>query len=30
MTDRVMTETDEHLSREDRVLARLRRRANED
>jgi hypothetical protein len=30
MTDQVMTETDEHLSSEDRVLAKLRRRLNED
>jgi hypothetical protein len=30
VTDRVMTEMDEHLSREDRMLAKLRQRANED
>jgi hypothetical protein len=29
MTDNVMAEMDEHLSREDRVLARLRRRAED-
>jgi hypothetical protein len=29
MTDQVMTEMDEHLSREDRVLAKLRRRAED-
>jgi hypothetical protein len=29
VTDDVMTEMDEHLSREDRVLARLRRRAED-
>jgi hypothetical protein len=29
MTDHVMTEMDEHLSREDRVLAKLRRRAED-
>jgi hypothetical protein len=29
MTDHVLTEMDEHLSREDRVLARLRRRAED-
>jgi hypothetical protein len=29
MTDHVLTEMDEHRSREDRVLARLRRRAEE-
>jgi Protein of unknown function (DUF3040) len=29
MTDHALTEIDEHLSREDRVLARLRRRAED-
>ena len=29
MTDYVMTEMDEHLSREDRVLAKLRRRGED-
>jgi hypothetical protein len=29
MTDQVITETDEHLSREDRMLANLRRRAED-
>ena len=29
MTDNVVAEMDEHLSREDRVLARLRRRAED-
>jgi hypothetical protein len=29
MTDHVLTEMDEHLSIEDRVLARLRRRAED-
>jgi hypothetical protein len=29
VTDHVLTEMDEHLSREDRVLARLRRRAED-
>jgi hypothetical protein len=29
MTDHVITEMDEHLSREDRVLAKLRRRAED-
>jgi hypothetical protein len=29
MTDHIMTEIDEHLSREDRVLAKLRRRAED-
>jgi hypothetical protein len=29
MTDHVLTEMDEHLSREDRVLARLRQRAED-
>jgi hypothetical protein len=29
MTDQVMTDMDEHLSREDRVLAKLRRRAED-
>jgi hypothetical protein len=29
MTDHVLTEMDEHRSREDRVLARLRRRAED-
>jgi hypothetical protein len=29
MTDQVMTEMDEHLSREDRMLAKFRRRAED-
>jgi hypothetical protein len=30
MSDQVMTEMDEYLSREDRALAKLRQRANEE